>query len=52
MIHQKICVSEFHALQKVCDLPSVPLWDSQGQIASCVPVCVHVCAYTCGIFCV
>ena len=37
----KNCVSEFHAVRKVCDLPSVPLWDSHGQIASCVPVCVH-----------
>ena len=41
MIHQKICVSKFHAVRKVCDLPSVPLWDSQGQIASYVCMCVH-----------
>ena len=41
MTHQKICVSESHAVRKVCDLPSVPLWDSHGQIASCVPVRVH-----------
>ena len=46
MIHQKICVSEFYAVRKVCDLPSVPLWDSQGQIASCVPcVCACVCIH-------
>ena len=41
ILHQKICISGFHAVRKACDLPSVPLWDSQGQIASCVPVCVH-----------
>ena len=38
----KNCVSESHAVRKVCDLPSVPRWGSHGQIASCVPVCVCI----------
>ena len=46
----KNCLSEFHAVQKVCNLPSVPFWDSHGQITSCIPVCVHT--YACRIFCV
>ena len=38
----KFCISEFHAVRKVFDLPSAPLWDSHDKL-QIVHVCVCVC---------